>query len=155
MAAEVDEVRGRIRATHGVRLRYVIWAGMGGSVEDKTMYNNVGLLRGGLTFYALDSTDPAKLKAILADIERRARRPLREALRSTLVVGMALGMTSYEPVVNLEKLSALYDQLAIDSAAELSVSHAAWFAPRSIRRAARLSPGRAPAGRRSHDGRAS
>ena len=122
---------------------------MGGSVEDKTMYDNVGLLRGGLTFYALDSTDPAKLKAILADIERRARHPLREALRSTLVVGMALGMTSYEPVVNIEKLSALYDHLSIDCRPNfiymtLPGSLLDQFAgPRG------LSPGRAAARRRS------
>lgn len=41
--------------------------------------------------------------------------PLPEILKSTLVVGMAMGMTSYEPVVNLEKLAALYDKYEIDS----------------------------------------
>jgi hypothetical protein len=70
--------------------------------------------------YPLDSTDPAKLKAILDDVERRSRQPLRDALRSTLVVGMALGMTSYEPVVNLEKLSTLFDRLGIDSRANFA-----------------------------------
>lgn len=115
IAEEIEDVRGRMRDAHGVPLRFLIWAGMGGSVEDKTMFNGAGLLGAGVTCYSLDSTDPAKLQAILGDIERRARRPLRDALRSTLVVGMALGMTSYEPVVNLEKLSALYDQLGIDS----------------------------------------
>ena len=43
--AEVDEIRAAITATHGTRLRYVIWAGMGGSIEDKLMYQAVGLLR--------------------------------------------------------------------------------------------------------------
>ena len=81
---------------------------MGGSVEDKSMYNALGLLRGGVRFYALDSTDPAKLEAILADMRRCDRRPLRDVLRSTLVVAMALGMTSYEPVVNLKALARLY-----------------------------------------------
>ena len=115
IANEVATVRARIQAAHGVPLRFLIWAGMGGSIEDKTMYHAAGLLRDGPTFYPLDSTDPAKLKAILNDLERRSRRTLREALRSTLVVGMALGMTSYEPVVNLEKLSALFDRLRIDA----------------------------------------
>jgi glucose-6-phosphate isomerase len=115
LALEVATVRARIKAAHGVPVRFLVWAGMGGSIEDKTMYGAVGLLRGGPTFYALDSTDPAKLKAILADIERRSRRPLRDALRSTVVVGMALGMTSYEPVVNLEKLSALFDRHGVDA----------------------------------------
>jgi hypothetical protein len=119
IAAEIADVRERIRAAHGVPLRFVIWAGMGGSIEDKTMYRAAGLLRGGPTFYALDSTDPAKFKAILRDIERRSRRPLRDALRSTLVVGMALGMTSYEPVVNLEKLSALFDRFGVDARANV------------------------------------
>jgi len=115
LAQEVATVRARVKAAHGVPVRFLVWAGMGGSIEDKTMYAAVGLLRGGPTFYALDSTDPAKLKAILADIERRSRRPLRDALRSTVVVGMALGMTSYEPVVNLEKLSALFDRHGVDA----------------------------------------
>jgi glucose-6-phosphate isomerase len=114
---EVAAIRARLEATHRVPLRFLIWAGMGGSIEDKTMYHAAGLLHDGPRFYPLDSTDPAKLKAILNDLERRSRRTLREALRSTLVVGMALGMTSYEPVVNLEKLSALFDRLRIDSRA--------------------------------------
>jgi glucose-6-phosphate isomerase len=117
VAQEVDNVRGRIQQAHGVPLRFLIWAGMGGSIEDKTMYQAAGQLRGGPIFYPLDSTDPAKVKAIVDDLERRSRRRLREALRSTLVVGMALGMTSYEPVVNLEKLSALFDRFGIDSRA--------------------------------------
>jgi len=58
---------------------------------------------------------PAKLKAILADIECRSTKGLAGALRDTLVVGMAMGMTSYEPVVNLEKLALLYDRNGIDS----------------------------------------
>jgi glucose-6-phosphate isomerase len=114
LAEEVAGIRARMKAAHGVPLRFLIWAAMGGSVEDKIMYDAAGLLRGGPRFYPLDSTDPAKLRAILNDIERRSRRPLRDALRSTLVVGMALGMTSYEPVVNLEKLSALFDRFRID-----------------------------------------
>jgi glucose-6-phosphate isomerase len=115
IAADVDEIRAAITAKHGTRLRYVIWAGMGGSIEDKLMYQAVGLLRRGPRFYALDSTDPAKLKNILADIARRSGQPIAQALRSTLVMGMALGMTSFEPVRNLEKLAELYAKYRIDS----------------------------------------
>jgi len=115
IAAEIDEIRAAIRDTHGVELRYLIWAGMGGSIEDKSMYHALGLLKKGPRFYALDSTDPAKLKHILADMQVRSKRPLGTILRSTLVVGMAMGMTSYEPVVNLEKLSALYAKHGVDS----------------------------------------
>ncbi len=112
---ELAEIRGRIRETHDAPLQFVIWAGMGGSAEDKSMYNAVGLLRKSPRVYVLDSTDPAKLSAILDDIARRSRLPLGKALKRTLVVGMAMGMTSYEPVVNLEKLAALYDREGVDS----------------------------------------
>jgi hypothetical protein len=57
--AEVNEIRARIRDAHGVNIRFLIWAGMGGSIEDKTAYNAIGLLKGGPMFYSLDSTDPA------------------------------------------------------------------------------------------------
>jgi glucose-6-phosphate isomerase len=114
IAAEVAEIRGRLQQAHHTRLRYLIWAGMGGSIEDKSMYNAVGLLKGKPRCYALDSTDPAKLKCILEDMTRRSGEGLPALLRSTLVVGMAMGMTSYEPVVNLEKLSNLYKKHGID-----------------------------------------
>ncbi len=112
---EVESIRAAIRETHGAKLRFLIWAGMGGSIEDKSMYNAAGLLKGGPRFYALDSTDPAKLKSILDDMTHRSGLPLPMVLRATLVVGMAMGMTSYEPVVNLENLSALYRKYKIDA----------------------------------------
>lgn len=115
ITSELAEIKKAIRQTHGVPLKYLIWAGMGGSAEDKAMYNAVGLLRRGPKVFVLDSTDPAKLKGILAEIEKRSGTTLAQALKSTLIVGMALGMTSYEPVVNLEKLKALYDKYKIDS----------------------------------------
>jgi len=115
VANEVAEIKKDLRQTHGVPMKFLIWAGMGGSAEDKTMYQALGLLRRGPRLYVLDSTDPAKLKAILEDIQTRSGVPMAQALKSTLVVGMALGMTSYEPVVNLEKLKVLYDKHKIDS----------------------------------------
>jgi glucose-6-phosphate isomerase len=115
IAAELDQIRQDIRHHHGARLRFLIWAGMGGSAEDKAAYQSVGLLKKGPRVYILDSTDPAKFKHILADIEKRSTGGLATALKSTLVVGMAMGMTSYEPVVNLEKLSNLYQRYNIDS----------------------------------------
>ncbi len=45
---------------------------MGGSIEDKLVYDAVGLLRGGPRFYALDSTDPQKLKSIIDDMQERS-----------------------------------------------------------------------------------
>lgn len=113
--AELAEIRARIRETHGTKLKFLIWAGMGGSAEDKSMYNACGLLKKGPKVYVLDSTDPAKLRAILDDMKRLSKGSLAAALKSTLVVGMAMGMTSYEPVVNLEKLTVLYERHGIDS----------------------------------------
>jgi len=115
IAAETQELRAGIRTAHRRPLQFLIWAGMGGSIEDKSMYQACGLLKRGPRFYALDSTDPAKLKFILEDMLRRSGLSLADALRSTLVVGMAMGMTSYEPVVNLEKIAALYERCKIDS----------------------------------------
>ncbi len=115
IAAELQEIRTRIRDRHKAPLRFLIWAGMGGSAEDKSMYNAVGLLRKGPRVYVLDSTDPAKLRAILDDMTTRAKATLPQVLKSTLVVGMAMGMTSYEPVVNLQKLAMLYEKHKIDS----------------------------------------
>jgi glucose-6-phosphate isomerase len=112
---ELADIKKRIRQTHRVSLKFVVWAGMGGSAEDKSMYSAVGLLRRGPRVYVLDSTDPAKLKNILEDMQQRCRLPLPNVLKSTLVVAQALGMTSYEPVVNVEKLQALYARNKVDS----------------------------------------
>lgn len=110
---EVAAIREAIQEAHGVPLKYVIWAGMGGSAEDKAFYQAAGLFNGGVRVYLLDSTDPAKLRAILDHIQKIDKQPLAKALRKCLVVGMAMGMTSYEPVVNLEKLDGLYRKLKI------------------------------------------
>jgi len=112
---ELLEIRKRIKKVHGTTLRFLIWAGMGGSAEDKHMFNAVGLFKSSPRCYVLDSTDPAKLKNILDDMSRRSSLPLPARLQSTLVVGMAMGMTSYEPVVNLKALAQLYDKHKVDS----------------------------------------
>ena len=112
--SELADIRKQLEAANQTRLRFLIWVGMGGSAEDKHTYNAAGLLKRGPRCYVLDSTDPAKLKYILEDMQRRSRRNLADTLKSTLVVAMTNGMTSYEPVVNLQKLAALYDRHAVD-----------------------------------------
>lgn len=114
---EVQEIAAGIRKAHGAKIRFLIWAGMGGSAEDKAMYEACGLLKKGPRVYILDSTDPAKLKAIVEDITRHCKGSLAAALKSTLVVGMAMGMTSYEPVVCLETLARLYERHGVDGRA--------------------------------------
>ena len=115
IAAELDKIRAGIRDAHRAPVKFLIWAGMGGSAEDKAMYQAVGLLRRGPRLYLLDSTDPRKLEAILADMRKRGGSNDADLLRRTLVVGMAMGMTSYEPVVNLQKLAEMYDAAGVDS----------------------------------------
>jgi glucose-6-phosphate isomerase len=112
--AEMGEARAAIREAHDAPLRFLIWAGMGGSAEDKSMYAAAGLLKRGPRCYVVDSTDPAKLCGVFEDIQARTHLSMPEILRSSLVVGMALGMTSYEPVVNLERLEALYRKHKVD-----------------------------------------
>ncbi|HEY3739284.1 MAG TPA: hypothetical protein VGL53_05545 [Bryobacteraceae bacterium] len=115
--AELDEIRNGIKTAHGAPLQFLIWVGMGGSAEDKSAYLACGVMKKGVRCYILDSTDPAKLKFILEDMRKRSGLTLRRVLQRTLVAGMAMGMTSYEPVVNLEKLSELYDRERVDSKA--------------------------------------
>ncbi len=115
VAAEAAELRAAIRSAHQVPLRFVIWAGEGASAADASLYHAAGLLKRGPRCYLLDSADPAKLGAILDDIEGRSGLSISSILRSALVVGTTAGMTSYEPVVNLQKLANLYDRHRIDS----------------------------------------
>ena len=100
---EVEEIRRAIRLAHGISLRFIIWAGMGGSSEDKSAYLASKFLRRGPRLYVLDSTDPAKLRNILDDARRRSGLSLKNVLKSSLIVSMAMGMTSYEPVVNVKR----------------------------------------------------
>ncbi|MEJ7607168.1 MAG: hypothetical protein WKF37_13105 [Bryobacteraceae bacterium] len=100
VSLELQALKKGIREAHAVPLRFLIWAGMGGSAEDKAMYQALGLLQRGPRLYVLDSTDPAKLKYILEDIAKHSKGSMESGLKSSLIVGMALGMTSYEPVVS-------------------------------------------------------
>ena len=115
ISAELDAIRAGVRSAHNVPIKFLIWAGMGGSAEDKAMYQALGLLRRGPRLYLLDSTDPVKFESIFADMKKRSGFHEADLLRRTLVVGMAMGMTSYEPVVNLQKLAAMYDAAGVDS----------------------------------------
>ncbi|HOL73074.1 MAG TPA: hypothetical protein PLA43_04725 [Bryobacteraceae bacterium] len=116
-AGEAERLHQVIRAAHKVPLRFVVWAGSGRAVEDKHLYQAAGLLRRGPRHYVLDSTDPAKLGAILEDIEKRHGLALPSVLRSMAVVGIALETISPEAMINLERMAALYERHGIDSSA--------------------------------------
>lgn len=127
--ALAEQIRSRLRAAHGERavLRHLIWAGMGGSIEDKNAAlgarllaepDSPGLAASGLAaqprleLWTLDDVNADSLAHILAAIgaEARARGAehaagaagavdgfLAAGLRETVVVAQALGMTSFEP----------------------------------------------------------
>ncbi|HEY1205918.1 MAG: hypothetical protein ABSH46_02000 [Bryobacteraceae bacterium] len=117
VTAEAAELRAAIKSAHQAPLRFLLWAGVGAAAADAWMYHAAGLLKRGPRCYVLDSADPVKLKAILDDIERRSGLSISAVLRSALVVGTTTGMTSYEPVVALQKLANLYDRHRIDGRA--------------------------------------
>jgi hypothetical protein len=112
---EVNAIRTAIRAAHKTPLRFLLWSGSGAGAEDKVMYQTAGLLRRGPRLYLLDSTDPAKLRSVFEDIESRNGLPITAVLRSTLVIGMGDGPSSYGPLLNLEKIANLYDRYGVDS----------------------------------------
>ncbi len=115
LAAEAERLRREIREANKVSLRFVFWAGGGCAVEDKHVYHAAGLLRRGPRSYVLDSTDPAKLKSILDDIEKRHGLAAAAVLRSTAVVGIAVDRVCPESLINIERLAALYEKYGIDS----------------------------------------
>ena len=114
VTAEAAELRAAVKSAHQAPLRFVLWAGVGTAAAEAWLFQTAGLLKRGPRCYVLDSADPGKLKAILDDVERRSGLSISAVLRSTLVVGTATAITSYEPVVSFEKLANLYDRHRIE-----------------------------------------
>jgi hypothetical protein len=112
---ELREIHGRIKQAHGTKLRFSIWAGVGGLAEDKKMYNAAGLLKRGPRCYVLDSTDPARLDDIFDDMSRRSGLAMPALLKSALVAGLAAEMSAHEAVLNLERLAVLYARHKVDA----------------------------------------
>ena len=77
---------------------------------------------------------PPSSSTILADIDAPIAAPARAGAEAHAGGRHGHGMTSYEPVVNLEKLATLYERHKIDSAAELPLHDAAGLAAGSVRR---------------------
>jgi len=104
--AALAEVEALAAAIRDAGTRHVVWAGMGGSVQTVHALRGLGLLAGaGLEVHPLDSTDPAALNRLLRAVAGGG--DLAEGLRRTFVVGVAMGMTSEEPVTHLEWLDGL------------------------------------------------
>lgn len=111
---ELDDMRTRIREAHDGPVQFLVWAGVGGLAEDKVMYEEAGLLRRGPRCYVLDSTEPSKLSAILADMKKRSGLGEPEIWRRTIVVA-ASAATGYEPLANVQKIAAIYNSAGVDA----------------------------------------
>src|SRR5438105_9888546 len=99
-------------------IRYIIWAGMGGSIMAVRVLTDLGFCSSRdeeqVTIYPLDSTDPAALNEIVRKIAKaknlalptgeEASNPtfLRALLDDMMMVGVSMGMTSEEPITHLE-----------------------------------------------------
>jgi hypothetical protein len=133
---EAVEREARTLLTRGVR--HVIWSGMGGSVLSVQVLRALGFCGEGVTIHPLDSTDPEALNALLrrlatgkgvvslsADASAdaaRVRAPLIRALfADVLMVAVAMGKTSEEPISHLEWFSKLLREGGLDLADHLVV----------------------------------
>jgi hypothetical protein len=95
-------------------IRHVIWSGMGGSVQTVYTLKRMGYLdRPELSIHPLDSTDPATLNRILAEIGAPEGHGLRQALAQTAMIGVSMGMTSEEPITHLDWFDGLLREHAI------------------------------------------
>ncbi len=118
-------------------IRHMIWAGMGGSVIAVRVLCELDFCRSHdneqVTIYPLDSTDPAALNEIVRKIAaaknlalptgEESSNPifLRALLNDVMMVGVAMGMTSEEPITHLEWFTDLLQQAGLRPAEHLLV----------------------------------
>ena len=113
------ECEGEARDLLQLGIRHVIWSGMGGSVQTVYVLKRLGFLdTPELHVYPCDSTDPASLNRILREIASHEEGPakieqpavLRRLLKSTMMIGVSMGMTSEEPITHLEWFDSLLEE---------------------------------------------
>ena len=118
-------------------IRHIIWAGMGGSVLAVRVLCELGFcgshIEGHVTIHPLDSTDPAALNDIVRKIAeaKKLKLPaanevsnsafLHQLLDDVMMVGVAMGMTSEEPITHLEWFTDLLNQAELRPAEHLLV----------------------------------
>jgi len=124
---------------------HIIWAGMGGSVLTLRVLCDLGFFNGqpgslssgqnqqSIAIYPLDSTDPAALNDILRSITAAKKLPLPQGedlsnpiflqtlLNDVMMVGVAMGMSSEEPITHLEWFTHLLKQARLGPAEHLLV----------------------------------
>ncbi len=135
--AQLEEVEAEAQDIWQRGIRHLIWAGMGGSVITVRVLCDLGFCRsrdnGQVSIYPLDSTDPAALNDIVRQIAEakhlavptgeEASHPtfLRALLSDVMMVGVAMGMTSEEPITHLEWFTDLLNQAGLRPAEHLLV----------------------------------
>src|SRR2546428_4887322 len=135
--AQLEEVEAEARDIWQRGIRHMIWAGMGGSVIAVRVLCDLGFGssgdKGQVTIYPLDSTDPAALNGIVRKIAEaknlalptgeESSHPtfLRALLADVMMVGVAMGMTSEEPITHLEWFTDLLKQAGLRPAEHLLV----------------------------------
>jgi len=112
LAGIEEEAAAALRAGH----RRLIWSGMGGSVQTIHALKRLGFLDSErVTVHPLDSTDPAAINRTLREIALlegiELPRPggdpdaiaagLRATLKRTMMIAVAMGMTSEEPITHV------------------------------------------------------
>ena len=136
----LTETEVEARAIQDRGIRQIIWAGMGGSVLTVRVLRDLGFCGGDgaaasgqVTIHPLDSTDPAALNAIVRVLAAAKGLPLPIAgepptpaflqalLGDVLMVGVAMGMTSEEPITHLTWFTDLLEQAGLPPSDHLLV----------------------------------
>ncbi len=142
---KLEEIEAEAKDIWQRGIRHIIWAGMGGSVLTVRVLCDLGFFSGqdssissqqrqeSIAIYPLDSTDPAALNSIVRKIAaaRNLVLPpredpsnptfLRTLLNDVMMVGVAMGMTSEEPITHLEWFTDLLKQAGLRPAEHLLV----------------------------------
>jgi hypothetical protein len=134
----LEAVEREARALLERGVRHVIWSGMGGSVLTVQVLRALGFCAGAVTVYPLDSTDPAALDQLVHDLVAakglawpdaagsaddagwRARL-IATLFADVVMVGVAMGKTSEEPISHLEWFAGLLREGELDAATHMLV----------------------------------
>jgi hypothetical protein len=141
----LEEVEAEAKDIWQRGIRHIIWAGMGGSVltvrvlcdlgffNDQHSSQSSQLQHESIAIYPLDSTDPAALNVIVRKIATAKKHELpigedrsnpiflRTLLNDVMMVGVAMGMTSEEPITHLEWFTDLLKHAGLRPAEHLLV----------------------------------
>ncbi|GCE31812.1 glucose-6-phosphate isomerase [Dictyobacter alpinus] len=132
----LEAVEAEARALWDQGIRHIIWAGMGGSIITVRVLKEFGFCSAnpatGISIYPLDSTDPAALNTIVRQIAEAkgltltngtalSSSQIKTLFQDTMMIGVAMGMTSEEPITHLAWFTQLLEQAGLSPAEHLLV----------------------------------